>query len=241
MEKPDSAQRQGLPIYLRIKELLLREIGAGKWLRGERLPTEAELAAQLSVAVGTLRKALAALERDGILERRQGSGTYVTQNIHQQAIYHFFRLEKANGQTGFPSAKVLSLHQDTHSWAAQNLHFPLDTVFWNIRRLRRLDKQAVAIEEILLPKSLAPHLDIKALPESLYMFYREHLSFWITQVADAVSVDHLPTWGAQRLGLAPAQACGLVERTAYDQHNRKVEFSLTWFNPDKARYLARWS
>lgn len=241
MEKPDSAQRHRLPIYQRIKELLLREIGAGKWLRGERLPTEAELAAQLGVAVGTLRKALAALERDGILERRQGSGTYVAQNVHQQAIYHFFRLEKANGQSGFPSAKILSLHQATHLKAAQNLHLPLDTLFWNIRRLRRLDKQAVAIEEIMLPTSLAPHLQIKVLPESLYMYYREHLGFWISQVADVVSVGCLPAWGAQRLDLSTTQSCGLVERTAYDQHNRKVEFSLTWFNPDTARYLARWS
>ena len=45
-----------LPVYLQIAELLTRQIKAGYWQSGERLPTEAELADSLSVAVGTLRK-----------------------------------------------------------------------------------------------------------------------------------------------------------------------------------------
>ena len=48
-----------LPVFQQIAELLARQIKAGHWREGERLPTEAELAASLSVAVGTLRKALA--------------------------------------------------------------------------------------------------------------------------------------------------------------------------------------
>eukprot|EP01041_Mallomonas_annulata_P035290 gene35290-58216_t len=43
-----------LPVYLQIAELLARQIKAGYWHSGERLPTEAELAQTLSVAVGTL-------------------------------------------------------------------------------------------------------------------------------------------------------------------------------------------
>jgi DNA-binding transcriptional MocR family regulator len=60
-----------LPVYLQIAELLARQIKAGYWHGGERLPTEAELALSLSVAVGTLRKSLALLEEQGVLERIQ--------------------------------------------------------------------------------------------------------------------------------------------------------------------------
>ena len=107
-----------LPMYLQIRELLLRELGAGKWLHGERLPAEARLAAQLGVAVGTLRKALAGLESEGILERRQGSGTYVAEGHAGQAIYHFFRLENLADKTGLPSAEVVSLEHTHHPQAA---------------------------------------------------------------------------------------------------------------------------
>lgn len=230
-----------IPIYLRIKELLLREIGAGKWLRGERLPTEAELASELEVAVGTLRKALALLEAEGVLERRQGSGTYVAEVMPTKAIYHFFRLEKANGQTGFPNGKVLSVHSGTHALASQRLRLPSDTLFWVIRRVRNLDETPIAVEEIVLPQARAPALTEAELPESLYAFYREQLGFWIAQVEDAVSIGTVPAWGAEALNLPTQQVCGLVERISYDQHSQRAEFSLNWFNPEQARYLARWT
>ena len=86
-----------LPLYVQISELLHREIAAGHWLAGERLPTESKLAQDLDVAVGTLRKALTVLEEDGLLERRQGSGTYVKKPPEGGAIYQFFRLELLDG------------------------------------------------------------------------------------------------------------------------------------------------
>ena len=52
-----------LPIYLRISELLAREIAAGHLLDGERLAPERELSARFGVSVGTLRKSLAELTR----------------------------------------------------------------------------------------------------------------------------------------------------------------------------------
>jgi GntR family transcriptional repressor for pyruvate dehydrogenase complex len=57
-----------------IKELILR----GVLEPGDRLPVERELAAQLGVSRPTLREAIRALVSMGVLEPRQGSGTYVT-------------------------------------------------------------------------------------------------------------------------------------------------------------------
>jgi GntR family transcriptional regulator len=95
---------QPLPVYLQIAELLVRQIKAGYWHRGERLPTEAALAQTLSVAVGTLRKSLALLESQGVLERIQGSGTYVKSVQGSQQIYELFRLELTDGP-GLPAVQ----------------------------------------------------------------------------------------------------------------------------------------
>ena len=230
-----------LPIYLQIRELLLRELGAGKWLQGERLPTEATLASQLGVAVGTLRKALSALEKDGILERRQGSGTYVAENHSGQAIYHFFRLEKLNGHSGMPNAEVISLEKMTHQQAAQQMKLQNKQVFWRIRRHRLLDEIVVAIEDVMLPEQRAPQLHIDQLHESLYLHYREQLGFWIANVVDAVTVGTMPDWGNNALGLDAGTPCGMVQRQSFDQHGEIAEFSLLWFNQERARYMARWA
>lgn len=56
---------------------ILREIRLGRWQVGGRLPNEAVLCEKLSVSRGTLREAVRALVAQGVLETRQGSGTYV--------------------------------------------------------------------------------------------------------------------------------------------------------------------
>ena len=53
------------------------EITSGRWAVGEQLPNEAQLSARLGVSRGTVREAVRALVAQGMLETRQGSGTYV--------------------------------------------------------------------------------------------------------------------------------------------------------------------
>ena len=57
-----------------IKQMLLD----GRFVPGERLPIEADLAVLLGVSRGSLREGVRALSAMGVLETRQGSGTYVT-------------------------------------------------------------------------------------------------------------------------------------------------------------------
>ncbi|MBN9621233.1 MAG: FadR family transcriptional regulator [Actinobacteria bacterium] len=58
-------------------ERLREQITSGAWPVGTRIPTEPELVAQLGVARNTVREAVRALAHNGLLEIRQGSGTYV--------------------------------------------------------------------------------------------------------------------------------------------------------------------
>lgn len=56
---------------------LRAQITSGEWPVGERIPTEPELVEQLGVARNTVREAVRALAHNGLLDIRQGSGTYV--------------------------------------------------------------------------------------------------------------------------------------------------------------------
>src|SRR6059058_1233408 len=53
------------------------QITSGEWPVGSRIPTETELVEQLGVARNTVREAVRALAHNGLLDIRQGSGTYV--------------------------------------------------------------------------------------------------------------------------------------------------------------------
>lgn len=243
MQNPSGSQKNNakrLPLYVQIGELLHREVAAGHYPVGERLPVEAELAAQLGVAVGTLRKALAKLESDGLLERRQGSGTYVRSSLSSQSVYQLFRLELIEGG-GMPNADTLAVDPATDADVAQQLGLPAKTALWRIRRLRFLNHTPAAAEEMWIDQRHDPKLTAEKLHESLYKHYRDQFDFWISHVEDRISCALAPAWVASLLHKPDAALVGYVERLSWANTGRCEEFSRTWFDPAVARYISRLS
>lgn len=237
----DFGARQGKrrPMYVQVSELLLREINAGHWREGERLPVEAELAVELKVAVGTLRKALTLLENDGLVERRQGSGTYVKRPA-REAVYQLFRLELLTGG-GTPHAQTLSVRREANAAVAAHFNAPPDTLFWRIERKRVLDQTAIAAEEMWVRAAHAETLCAAELDESLYRHYREHFGFWISRVEDRLRVFPATDWAADILALPAATPLGWIERLSWTGDDKLEEYSRTWFNPALCHYVSRMS
>ncbi|WP_293762198.1 GntR family transcriptional regulator [uncultured Aquitalea sp.] len=67
-----------LPLYAQIRQLVANRIAEGEWQEHDALPSEWDLAAELSVSQGTVRKALTELVAEGLLYRQQGRGTFVS-------------------------------------------------------------------------------------------------------------------------------------------------------------------
>jgi GntR family transcriptional regulator len=68
------------PIYLQLKEQILRMIVSGVYPPGSKLPPVRDLAAEASVNPNTLQKALSELERDSLVYTQRTSGRYVTED-----------------------------------------------------------------------------------------------------------------------------------------------------------------
>ena len=67
-----------IPAYIQIHDQIKSEIDQKIWKIGERLPSERDLAEQFQVSRMTLRQAITLLVEEGVLERRVGSGTFIT-------------------------------------------------------------------------------------------------------------------------------------------------------------------
>jgi GntR family transcriptional regulator len=228
---------QPLPVYQQIAELLVRQIKAGYWHTGERLPTEAALAQTLSVAVGTLRKSLALLEQQGVLERIQGSGTYVKSVQGTQQIYELFRLELTDGP-GLPTAQILDVapappEPGMPQWDG--------AACWRVRRWRFLSQVPVALEEIWFPAKTLKTLSSAELGDSMYLFYQQRLSVWISRVEDQISAAPAPAWAPAASPLQTGDWAGYIERQSWTANNELAEFSKTWFDPKVCRYSSRLS
>ena len=230
------ARTSALPKYIQVSEMLIREIAAGHLADGVRLPPERNMAADLDVAVGTLRKALADVESKGLLQRIQGSGNYVRHRPVVDSVYAFFRLELLGGG-GLPTAEVLSVDR---------LQKPTDAPFFGpdaeghrIRRLRSLGGVLTALEEIWLDGCQRDVINISDLSESLYHFYRHDIGLVIGSVEDRIGVGVMPDWTPEAFHLRPGQTAGYIERVSRSAANEPAEFSRTWYDAGRAAYVSR--
>lgn len=81
---PISPAAQGT-LYEQIVERLKREISEGRLKPGTALPSFRQLAEDLLVSVITVKRAYEELEREGIIFRRQGLGTFVAEQGHDRS------------------------------------------------------------------------------------------------------------------------------------------------------------
>jgi DNA-binding GntR family transcriptional regulator len=102
-------EANGLPKYAQLREALRAAISDAFWREGEQIPPEIELTRRTPFSLGTVQKALEALEAEGVLERRQGHGTFVRQNRPKFADPWHFRFRSSDGKFTLPAyPKVLS-------------------------------------------------------------------------------------------------------------------------------------
>lgn len=79
----DLSSDSHVPKYAQIAQIFRQRIARGTWSKGLRLPANEELAAEFGVSRVTIRQAVDLLSRDGVIEARQGLGTFVTGTVQQ--------------------------------------------------------------------------------------------------------------------------------------------------------------
>jgi len=175
------------------------------------------------------------LEKRGLLERIQGSGNYVRSKTDAANLYSMFRLELIAGG-GLPRAEFLSVEDMTKP---QDLpQFGQSDRATRMRRLRSLDDTIIAVEEIWLDQSAGALRDFD-LSESLYHTYKTALNLVMTRAEDRATIGNVPVWTPDEFGMTPGAHCGYIERFAWANTPQPIEFSRTWFAPDRAIYVQR--
>jgi GntR family transcriptional regulator len=223
-------------MHVQISEMMIRDIAAGRLVHGQKLPPERQMAQAHGTTVRTLRKALAELEAQDLLERRQGSGNYIRAGITARSVYSMFRLEHARGGGGLPNARLLSVDfcpkdpaQPAYGASDHGTRF---------RRIRLLDDVVIAVEEIWLDGA-AGRIPRDQVQDSLYLTYKRALTLWITRAEDRVGLGTVPDWSPADFVPRPGTTAAYIERLSWGQGAAAVEFSRTWYDTERALYVQR--
>jgi GntR family transcriptional regulator len=75
------SQTDPRPLYLQVKEQIRHRIAVGELKPGEEIPSIRALAASIQVSVITIKRAYLELEHEGVIQARQGRGSFVSENI----------------------------------------------------------------------------------------------------------------------------------------------------------------
>jgi GntR family transcriptional regulator len=150
-ESMPNIRPNGMPAYKKIQGAIIKRIESGQLKPGDTVDSERELAKIHKVSLMTARHALTALEREGLVQRRRGAGTFVAPpKIHFNKLTSF--TEQMSGRSLTACSKVLSFGiVDNEQEVAARLALATDTRLLKVERLRIAADEPFAVETCYLP------------------------------------------------------------------------------------------
>ncbi len=229
-----------VPLYLQIAEALVSRIEAGELAPGDQLPSERHLSQTLGVNRTTLRRALHILEQRGLLERRQGEGTFVTQpKLERQAaqVYRFTRRISARGLQ--PGARLIQFEQRlAPAPLARLLAIPVSAPLYHLVRLRTINNQPVLIERYAIPAARAPDLERFDLQtRSVLEVLAQEYGVVIQRARQSLEPVLAGPWEAELLAVEPGAPLMLETRLSFDAQGRPVEHGRDLYRGDRFRFI----
>jgi GntR family transcriptional regulator len=182
-----------IPAYQRIQSAIRKRIDAGQLRPGDPVTSERDLAKLHEVSLMTARHALATLEREGIVERRRGVGTFVSApRIHFNKLMSYTEQMAARSLTAASKilfAKIIDNEPD----AASHLSLSPTEPLIKLERLRHASEEPFALETCYLCASEFPGLlGASVHSESLFAIlernYNVKLGFADEEI-DAIAAD----------------------------------------------------
>jgi GntR family transcriptional regulator len=233
-------QNNGVPAYKRIQAEIRSDIDSGALRSGNLVPSERELARLHDVSLMTARHALASLEREGIVERRRGVGTFVAApKIHFNKLMSYTEQMGSRGLT--PASKVLMAKVvDDEEEAAARLSLAPRSRVLKLERLRHAAGEPFALETCYLPADpfanlQSGKLENDSLFSTLQRDYQVELSYSDEEV-DATAADPRT---AELLGLPKRAPVLRIRQVIFSTKGAVTLYVLGLYRSDRHNLVIR--
>ena len=225
------------PLYRQVRDMLIRRLVDGVWAPGDPLPSEMQLAAELRVSQGTVRKALDAMAAENLVVRQQGRGTFVSRHDDERIMFQFFKLVPDEGDRAFPLSCILSVARaDPSDEEREGLSLePADEVV-RMRRSRSVAGHPAIVETIAVPARLFPEIELMELPNNLYGLYTLHFGITISHSQERLKAVAASPEDAELLGLRPGAPALQIARVAFSLDRTPVEWRRSVCSTEHVHY-----
>jgi GntR family transcriptional regulator len=227
------------PLYLQVRDALVQRIVVGHWKPGAPLPNEGQLAQQLGISIGTVRKALDVMEAERIVTRRQGRGTFVNDYAAAETTFPFSMFHDFEGRriSGNKRARSISRVQAS-AGEAERLGLRQGDEVIRIERTRDHQDRTFMTEVCLLPAKFFTRM-----PENLGSYRLSALaqlnSILVVRADERVDIALARAQDALDLDVAEGTPLLRLDRIIRSDHDDVLEWRVAHCFMRNESYLVR--
>lgn len=231
-----------VPLYTQIKEVLRNRILNGTYQCHDQMPSESELTKIFGVSRITVRQALDHLQKEGLIFKIHGKGTYVSKPKVFQNLGKLQGFGEAMSGMGYeivselidqkviPADKTVSL----------KLNVNKDELVYEIRRVRYLNRSPLSLDVTYIPKAIGErlvkedlaHRDIFLILENDYGYSLGQADL---QIESILADDVL----AELLHVDAGAPILRIERLTFTTNNQPLDFEYLYYRGDAIQYRLR--
>ncbi len=228
-----------VPLYAQLEVSLRESISRGNWGPGQPLPSDRELAEQWRVSRCTVRQALDNLVRDGLIERRQGKGTFVVPSEVVRDFIGYYTFTSSNEEPIHLTSKVISFCPVVPPLrASELLRVVPGTQVPHLRLMRFVnDSPVLLLISYMSPKECSDLTaeDVAATPV-LTEAIAQHCRISMTSQRRSVRATHIEGEDAVLLRVPSGSLGLLMERLTFTEFRQPIEYGYTVVPADSCTY-----
>jgi len=229
------------PLYQVVEDHILGLIDSGKLIPGDLILSEPQLAKQLEVSQGTVKKAIDNLVWQRRLYRHQGKGTYVSNIDFNNSLFRFTTYGDAKGLTTSIHKITTARHVDIGSESiCEKLNITKDSSVLYIERVGYVDEAPLMVEYSHWQADMVPGLENEEvhIPDLFYALIVEKYKVPVVRAEEVLTADAADEHTAKLLDIQPGTPVLALNRTTYTTENRIIEVRKSLGRADKFSYKA---
>jgi len=237
---PNLKRGAPVPLYHQLKASILRDIEAGRWRAGDRLPTEDDLIKRFQVSKITVRQALRELAQMGYIRREQGRGTFVQGPPLEEGPRELKSFTSEMRAHGFlATSRVLEQTVvSAPSDVAASLQVPEGSAVFRLHRLRFADGEPMGLQTAYISMLLVPGIeDLSFADASLYEILGSRYSLFAASARESHQAVPVPEDVAALLRVPAGSPALAAERLAVLADGRPLEFVQSIMRGDRYKIV----
>lgn len=231
-----------VPLYTQLKELLRERILDGTYPPHSRMPSESELGKAFDVSRITVRQALGDLQKEGLIFKIHGKGTFVAKPKAFQNVSALQGLGESMTQMGYEVINRLRSfrHVPANALVAARLQVEEGSLVTEIRRVRLINREPVSLELTWLPKAVGEKLEKTDLvTRDIFLLLENDCGIALGHAdlaIDAVLADSDLT---QALDVEEGSPIMRIERLTHAADGTPLDFEHLYYRGDAFQYRLR--